>query len=116
MTKHLGENWVTLWDTTLKDENTHCTPPIHVGTAQEKAVFVKVTKTTTPGNLTLKVQLSPDNDLYADLGDAVTYTADGTDVIAWTTHSEYMRLYLDSAATTDASKYWTIKILFQGKA
>ena len=117
MVKHLGEHWITMWDTTIKDENAHYTEWVLVETAQEKCITVYAAATSSPGALSCQLQLSPDmsDTSIVNCGDAVSIAATGADYLAWTVHSKWARLSLTSAATTDTSNYWTINAKLQGK-
>lgn len=115
MVKALGEHWVTLFDTTIKVETAVYSLDALVGTAQEKNISFNVTKTSTPGNLSVQIQGSIDGSTWFDIGDALSFSATGTDYAAWTVHSPLARVKFTSAATTDSSKYWTVTAKLSGK-
>jgi len=82
---------------------------------QEKTVYVGIAVTGTPTSLDVWIDISPDGVNWYQLGTPKSYTAATDDVLAFTTHAEFMRVSYQGTGT-DASNYFTISATVSAKS
>jgi len=114
-----------MYSTVINDEDTHNSSWFQTSECDRICILINVTKTSTPGNLTLTLEGAVDTGTaitmdFQDGGGLSTseaYSATGDDVI-WLPAScavpPLIRITLDAATTCDADKYWTPKIWLVG--
>lgn len=115
----------SIYTTVINAEATVYSTRRQVSECSQICILVNLVKTSSPGNLTLTVEGAVDTGTWitmdftdgTGLGTSEVYTANADDVIwlpAGCAIPPFIRVTLDSAATTDATNYWTPKIWLVG--
>lgn len=111
--------------TAIQDEVAHNSEWYDVGGCEKVAFLINMTKTSSPGNLTLVVEGTCDGGTTAitldfqdggGLGVSEVYSASADDLV-WldsAVTTPFVRVALTSAATTNSSNYWTPKVWLVG--
>lgn len=95
---------------TVNDAVVHYSIGVHVYNMQEKQVQVYATLAAgAPGNLLVWVELAPENTaaFYTMIGTQNVVIATGSVILAWTIHSEYMRIAVQAPGAGVAA-FWTV--------